>query len=156
MSGNSYTKDLQALMLNRLGAAQAAQTAGATAEINGIALDKLGFTSKSYAGCVALIQGRATMASGGTLSIVANFQHSTSSTQSFTDVGTALATTVVLSAAGGAVAASAYAIKMPLILSETYQYIRTQVTPILSATGTDTCEVTCTVVFYGAQENPAA
>lgn len=155
MSGNWYTKDLGALMIGYLGQAHAAQTAGANAEVNGIALDKLGVTGgKSPHGAIAFISGRATMASGETLSITANWQHSVSSTQSFADVGTALAATVVLNAAGGALTAQPYRIHMPLIVSECNQYVRTQITPTLSRAGTDTCEVECTVVFFGFQQNP--
>jgi hypothetical protein len=144
------------LMVGILGRAQAAQTAGAAAEVDGIAIDRLAASLNQPHGAVAFIMGRATLASGNTLSVIGNWQHSISSTQSFADVGTALSTTLVLNAAGGALAAQPWRARMPLILSECAQYVRTQVTPVFSATGTDTCEVQQCVVMYGATNNPAS
>lgn len=164
MSGNAYTKNIGAFLNHVLGFVQTSQTAGATSEINGLAIDRnaQALTNlnapnllKTYHSAVAMFGGRATLASGNTLSVIGNFQHSDSTTTGFTDVGTALSTTKVLDAAGGALTAQAWKAKMPIILSEAKQVIRVQATPVFSATGTDTCEILCLVVFGGAQENPA-
>jgi hypothetical protein len=136
-------------------AATAAGSGDAT-EVNGDAIDRFAFTSGRMAHATLVVAARATMASGETLTIAANFQDAVSSTGPWADFGDALAATTTVSAAGGAVTASPGTVELGCDITGARRWVRVQVTPNLSRAGTDTATIAGLVVFGGPEILPAA
>jgi len=156
-------RDINAQLSADLGIIQTAVTSGAEAEASGLIHRREVDLTEKFDGVMAVISGRATLASGVTLSFLANFQDSPNGS-SWTDMpadayghgtATGLAVTVVRDAAGGALAAQKFAITLGCDLSKADEYIRLQATPDFSSGSTDTCLYQATLVFGGAAQTPA-
>ena len=118
------------------GAGTGAQTAGATATITGATIDREGFAGGSLPDSMqTAFLYDSTLASGKTLVVYFDVQHSTNNS-TFTDFATGTGTTTVTGASGGSVQQGS--ISFNVNLHGAYRYIRTLVVPSLSATGTDT------------------
>lgn len=143
------------------GFAQSAQTAGSESEVSGKTFDRqatLTAAQSANAGnrfrsVTAIVQVVATMASGNSVGVSLNFQDSPNDSD-WTDYGTAMADTTVISAAGGAVTAKAATIRHTVDLVSARRYVRVQVLPNFSATGTDTGLFAAVLVLGGPQELP--
>lgn len=138
-----------------LGAAQAAQTAGSEAEVTGVTIDRYALANRCRSAAL-IVAGRATLTSGKTLAITANFQDSANDSD-WTDYGETtevLTAEQVLDAAGGALAATAFSVELPINLVTARRYIRAQFTPVFSFTGTDTGEFAAVVILGGAEVMP--
>ena len=153
--------DIGAWIGHAPGIASTAQTAGAEAEIDGKVFDREATLNAAQAAgsknrfqsVAAIIQAQVTMASGNTFGLSANFQDSPNNSD-WTDYGDALANTTVISAAGGAVTAKAATIAFGVDLANASRYVRAQVLPNFSATGTDTGVLVGVLVFGGADNLP--
>lgn len=153
----SMMKDIGRYLKAMFAIPHTAATAGGSGdatEVDGVAIDRLALGDRAESGLV-VIAGRATMASGETLTIAANLQDSPNNSD-WTDHSTVLATTTVLSAAGGALTASAFQVQLPVDLRGAERYVRVQATPNLSRAGTDTAEMFGVLVLGGQQELPAS
>lgn len=124
-----------------------AQTAGATATVTGVTIDRGGFSGGSLprsAEFAALFD--TTLASGKTLSVYFDVQHSTNNS-TFTDFATQAATLAATGPSGGGAVQGAVSFNVDL--GGAYRYIRLLTVPTLSATGTDTCTFISTGFFAG-------
>ena len=150
--------DIGAWLGHAPGFAQAAQTAGSESEVDGKTFDRLATQTAAqgvskinrFQSATAIIQMQATLTSGKTLSMLANFQDSPNDSD-WTDYGDALASTTVISAVGGAVTAKAATIKHSVDLAGAARYIRVQATPAFSFTGTDTGLFAAVLVLGGPE-----
>lgn len=131
-------------------------TAGGTGdatEVNGVAIDLLAYGTR-YRSAKLVIPVRATLASGATLSIAANFQDGAAS-NSWSDYATALTNAVHLTGPSGGGAAVGVA-ELEVDITGARRWLRVQVTPDLSSTGTDTAVMGAGVLLLcGPQEIPA-
>ena len=125
--------------------------AGDASEDSGAWIDRQGYLSGKL-----VISYEAVLAATETLSIAANIQDATdSSGTGAADFGTAFANAVVATGqAGGSTERGTVEIDVDLNLAN--QYLRSQVTPDLSASATDTAIITATFILGGAQELPPA
>lgn len=109
---------------------------------------------RNYHGAMAVLAGTATLQSGTTLAFIGNYQHG-DTTGAYTDLGDALASTIVATGPSGGGAVS-FEVKFPsLDLSKAKRFVRFQATPAFSATDTDTCAGAGVIVVGGADQNPA-
>lgn len=132
--------------------AVAAGTGDAT-EIDGTSIQRSALGSM-YESCKLTIVGNATLSSGLLITLVANLQDSADGS-TWADFGTALAlTTAGTGGSGGD--EQQFDIDLDNDIRGAKDYLRVQVTPNLTHTGTDTAILAGTIVFGGASENPAA
>ena len=161
MTNFAQMHDVGAYLGHAPGFAEDAQTAAAESEVDGMTFDRQaaenaaqGATSDNrFQSVTALLQVKATLGSGQTVAMLANFQDSPNNSD-WTDYGAALASTVVISAAGGAVTAKAATIKHTVDLAAAARYIRVQATPAFSWTGTDTGLFSAVLVLGGGEVLP--
>lgn len=107
-----------------------------------------------YDGAMAVVFGSTTLQSGTTLAFTGKYQHG-DATNAYTDVGDALATTIVATGPSGGGVVS-FALKFPsLDLSKCKRFVRFQVTGAFSATGTDTGVFAGGLIVGGPQNVPA-
>ena len=150
-------RDINAVVLGKVAFAATDLTAagaGDATEIDGIAYDredKTEFPNGPPESGVLYVAASAVLGSGDTLSIAANWQHSPSTTQSWTDVGTAVASTVIATGpSGGGTVHAEIAIPLSGPVAQTLdKAVRVQVTPDLSRAGTDTASIGGVLVFGG-------
>jgi len=127
--------------------------AGDNTEADGSYADRLD-TSSGIAKSAKLIIGyRATLAAAATLSLTVNIQDDADGSGAGTDFGPALAKTVVATGAGGG-STETGTVELDFDLSSAERYVRSQITPDLSAGATDTATVWATWVFFGAENGP--
>lgn len=102
-----------------------------------------------------IISYTATLAAGETLTFAANFQDATdSSGTGAADFGDAVAaTTVATGDSGGSTETGTFEIDIDFAGAK--EFIRSQVTPNLSASGTDTCAWHMDYVFFGDHRQPS-
>lgn len=144
-------RDIGAFIGAALGFTQTAVTAagaGDATEIDGDTIDRLAL-GDTYEGACLIVACRATQDTGETLTIAANWQDSPNDSD-WTDLGTAVAATTVITAAG--TSEQTGTLKVPVNLDAADRYVRVQVTPDLSRAGTDTATVVGLVVFGGGRE----
>jgi len=134
-------------------AVTAAGTGDAT-EVDGSTIDRQALGSRMDS-VQLVVHGNVTLTSGKTLSIAMNLQDSPDDS-TWTDFGDVQASTVVVTATGGALTASDFADFINRDIRGANRYIRAQWTPDLNHTGTDTAMVAGTLIFGGAEELPAA
>lgn len=126
--------------------------AGDATEVNGASIDRQALAN-THQSVVVAIPAVATLASGATLTIAANLQDSDNDSD-WTDFGDALAATVVATGPSGGGVRRGVA-KLSQNISGARRYLRVQVTPNLSAAGTDTAiQSEATFVFGGGEELP--
>jgi len=124
-----------------------AQTAGATATITGVTIDRGGFSGGSLprsAEFAALFD--TTLQSGKTLSVTFDLQHSTNNS-TFTDFATSAAVVAATGPSGGGAVQGQVAFNVNL--TGAYRYVRLLTVPTLSAIGTDTVTLISTGFFAG-------
>lgn len=100
-----------------------------------------------------VISYRATLAQAATLSITANIQDDADGAGAGVDYGPAYPKTVVATGGTGGTTESG-TIELDFDLAAAEQYVRSQITPDLSAGATDTATVSAVWVFFGAQKGP--
>ena len=102
-----------------------------------------------------IITYTATLAADETLTFAGNFQDATDSAGTgvadFSDAWTAK--TVATGDSGGSTETGTFEVDVDL--SGAKQYVRAQITPNLSASATDTCNWTATLVLFGDQRQPS-
>ena len=127
---------------------------GDATEIAGITVNRSALGSLFESAKLSIV-GNATLASGETLTVVANLQDSADAS-AWADFGTAYTVATVLDAAGGALTASSFEVFLDNDLRGARQYVRAQITPNLSAANTDTALIDASLVLGGATVYPAA
>lgn len=92
---------------------------------------------------------------GATLTFALNFQDATASDGSGSDDfdSAVTATTAATGDSGGSTETGTF--EVDIDLSGANQFIRAQITPNLSASGTDTCEWSAVIVFFGDHRQPS-
>ncbi|TJW14453.1 MAG: hypothetical protein E5W82_10785 [Mesorhizobium sp.] len=97
----------------------------------------------------------AALATGETLSFAGNFQDATAlAGTGSADFASAFAAAVVATGdSGGSTETGTY--EVDIDLAGAREFIRTQITPNLSASGTDTCEWSAVLVLYGDHNQPS-
>ena len=124
-----------------------AQTAGATASITGVTIDREGFAGGSLPDSAQFaVLFDATLQSGKTLSIAFDVQHSTNNS-SWTDFATNATAVVATGPSGGGAVQGATSFNVNLVPA--YRYVRLVTVPTLSATGTDTVTMVASVALAG-------
>lgn len=100
-----------------------------------------------------VIVGTATLQEDETISIAANLQDDADGSGAGTDFGTALVSAVQ---ATGDTSGSTetFTVELDFDLSAARRYVRLQFTPYLSASGTDTAELSAIYVLCGAADQP--
>lgn len=121
--------------------------AGDNSAITGVTIDRLGYGSLTFA-----IAYKTTLGSSETLTFAAEYQES--SDGSNWDTATSLQAATV--AETGVKTAEVGEVEFDLDLSLKKRYIRFNFTPNLSASGTDTADVSAVAVLGGAAVRPAA
>jgi hypothetical protein len=153
----SFQHDVGAYLVGKAGITPAAQTAGATAEIDGLEFDRLGKHSMKVC-----IEWSATLAEGKTLSLAGTVQDTATSGSGHADfIATALATTVVATGGtGGTTETGCTSFDVDFDAGDSddtcKRYVRVQITPTCSATQTDTLMIGCVCVLGGADVLPAS
>ncbi len=123
---------------------------GDDTEVDGPWTDRLGFDS-----LVASIAWQTTLTDLKTLSIAMNLQDAdTDAGVGAGDFGTALASTVQVTSAGGGVEVGVTSLDFDL--SDAKRYVRLQFTPDLDAASADLADLIGQLILGGAQEVPAA
>jgi hypothetical protein len=125
---------------------------GDATEIDGPAIIRTSLGSL-YESVKLSIHGNATLASGLTLTIAANLQDSADGS-TWADFGTALAATVVATGESGG-SAELFETFLDADIRGAKAYLRAQVTPDLTHTGTDTALIGGTLIFGGPTTYPA-
>lgn len=153
MFNKSFARDIGSYVTSRFADqvdAVAAGTGDAT-ESSGVYVDRAGKESVKV-----VIAWEAVLAEDATLTLAGNLQDATdSSGTGVADYGTALASAVV--ATGGTGGSTERGVtEYSVNLEGANQYIRSQVTPDLSAANTDTLRLTVLFVFPGGESYPAA
>lgn len=124
-----------------------AQTAGANATVTGVTIDRGGFAGGSLPRSMeAAVLFDTTLASGKTLSVAFDVQHSTNNS-TWTDFATTAAVVVATGPSGGGAAQGATS--YPVDLGAAYRYIRVNWVPSMSNTGTDTVTGLAVAVLAG-------
>ena len=128
--------------------------AGDATEANGNWVSRDDATSGMAVSAKLIIAYAATLAEDETLSIDVNIQDaSNSGGTGAADYGAAYeATDVATGGTGGTTEEGT--IELDFDLSSANEFVRSQVTPDLSAAGTDTATLTATWVFFGAPQQP--
>lgn len=150
-NGGAYSRtELQAI--NK---AATAGGAGDATAIDGDYIDRKGNNGIALSAKL-VVAFTAALAGGETLSIAAKFQDATDGAGSgVADIGDALASTVVATGASGG-STETGTVEMDIDLGSAREFIRSVVTPDLSAGGTDTCNITAVLVLYGDGRQPAS
>lgn len=132
-------------------------TAGGTGdntEVDGVYADRMDSASGLALSAKLVISYRAVLAQAATLSITANIQDNTvNSGGSPVDYGPAFAKTVVATGGTGG-STEVGTIELDFDLASAERYVRSQITPDLSAANTDTAIIWATWVFFGAGRGP--
>lgn len=149
-------RDIGALITHKISHIGVAQGATNEAEVSGRDFDRLGDLSQDDHQSIKLcVFGLATLQSGATMALAANFQHGDTTGAGYTDTGDALASTVVATGPSGGGEVE-FRTELDMDLSTCKRYVRGQVTPLFSATGTDTMVLAANLVVGGGRNVPAA
>lgn len=145
-------QDAGALIAARYGLTGVAVTAGGAGddtEVNGIWIDRLGFSSLKV-----VLPYTATLGATETLSVAANIQDASDDQGTgAADFGDALASTVQATGATGG-STETGVVEMDVDLSAANRFVRVQFTPDLSRANTDTAELAAVYLLAGSTENP--
>lgn len=135
------------------GTATAGGTGDAT-EVDGAWVDRKPSTRGPYHSAKLVITYSAALGEGATLAIAANIQDATSSGGAgVADFGTAYASaTVATGGAGGSTEVGT--VEFDFDLSNAREFVRSQITPDLSAANTDTLAWRATWIFFGSDRGP--
>jgi hypothetical protein len=129
--------------------------AGDGTEVDGLAINRT-TANQVYRSATLLIPIRATLASGETLTIQANFQDSADgSTWADYNTATQSFSAVVLTGASGGSTDVNTIVELNVNLDAARRDVRVQIEPTLSWTGTDTANVAGVLLFGGGTEFPA-
>ena len=128
--------------------------AGDNAEASGPYVDRQGSDYGPAQSAKLVITYAATLAAGATMTIAANIQDATASDGTgVDDFGTAYAAaTIATGETGGSTETGT--VEFDFDLSGANRYLRSQITPNLSAANTDTAHISATWVFFGAEKAP--
>ena len=129
-----------------------ADGSGDATAVTGVTIDR--FALNMPMSLVATTVGEGTLASGATLSLLTNIQHSADDT-AYTSL-TSEASIVVLTGASGGSVASGFSHSVAVDLSSAKRYVKICPTPDLSAAGTDTAVLRVVAVLAGENPLPAA
>lgn len=143
--------DIGAHLASQAGGAGTAVAAGSgdATEVDGPWVDRTGFIS-----CKLVITYKAVLADAESISFAANLQDATADDGTgAADFGDALANAIFATSSGGTTEEGVAELDIDLVLAN--QYIRAQVTPDLSASGTDTLTWAAAIVMGGAIVEPA-
>lgn len=127
--------------------------AGDNTEVDGVYVNRKDDKSGIAMSAKLVIAYRATLAAGATLSLTVNIQDDADGAGAGVDYGPAYPKTVVATGGAGGTTESG-TIELDFDLAAAEQYVRSQITPDLSAGATDTATVTAVWVFFGAQKGP--
>lgn len=147
-------RNIGAFLTTRAGQASAAATAGGSGDataVEGYQIDLLALGQKVES-AVMVIRYKAVLAATKTISFAYKGQQSSVSGMGsgLSDLGTAVASTVIdTGGSGGTTEYGTVEYKVDLTGAE--RYIRSHVTPDLSASGTDTCEFDVIWIFGGVE-----
>jgi len=122
--------------------------AGDATEVDGPYVDRQDHLSASL-----LITGTAVLGATETLTIAANIQDDADGAGAGVDYGDAYAATIVATGGGGGTTEH-FSVQLDFDLAAAKQYVRAQVTPNLSASGTDTCRWSAAWVLGPKQTTP--
>lgn len=155
----SRDRDIRDIELPKQGIIHTAYLAAGTGdatEITGTSIDRFALGSR-YQSMDVLVQGNNTMASGETFTLTFNLQDS-SDDSTFADFGTPFTAAIIQTAAGAAVTKEPFEQRLPsdILLNNAKRYVRLQVTPNLSASGTDTGLISATMIFGAPETYPAS
>lgn len=129
--------------------------AGDATEVNGSWVDRVLADVGMAQSAKLVITFTATLAASATLTFAGNFQDATdSSGTGAADYSTAFSATVVATGDSGG-STETGTVEIDVDLSGARQFIRSQITPNLSAGATDTCEWSACLVFYGDHRQPS-
>lgn len=126
---------------------------GDNTEADGAYADRYDSASGIAKSAKLVIGYRAVLAAGETLSIAANIQDDADGAGAGTDYGDAYASAVVATGDSGG-STEQGVIELDFDLGSAERYVRSQITPDLSASGTDTAVVWAMWVFFGADKAP--
>lgn len=126
---------------------------GDNTEADGAYVDRRNAVSGLAMSAKLIIGYRAVLAAAATLSLTVNIQDDADGDGTGTDFGPAYAKTVVATGGGGGTT-EVGTIELDFDLSSAERYVRSQITPDLSAGSTDTATVWATWVFFGADKSP--
>lgn len=130
--------------------ATAAGTGDAT-EVDGAWIDRKPSDVGAFLSAKVIIAYTASLTADKTLAFAAQIRDATdSSGTGADDYGDAIASTVVASATG----TNTGTVEIDVDLAAAREFIQVQVTPDLSASGTDTLEWSAVLVFFGADRQP--
>lgn len=136
------------------GGAATAGGSGDATEVDGAWVDRKPADRGPYHSAKLVIAYTATLAEGKKLSFAANIQDATSSGGAgAADFGEALAATNVATGGSGG-STEVGTIELDFDLSDAKEFVRSQITPDLDATGTDTCAWRATWIFFGSDRGP--
>lgn len=130
--------------------------AGDATEVDGAWVDRKPATLGAYHTAKLVISYTTTLAAAATLTFAANIQDATDdSGTGAADFGSALtATTVATGPSGGGTVKGT--IEMDFDISNAREFLRSQITPNLSAANTDTCSWQAAWVFGGSDRSGAS
>lgn len=127
--------------------------AGDATESNGVWVDREAEASGMAMSAKLIIAYEAVLADTKSLSLAVNIQDDAAGDGGDpADFGTAYANTVIVTSSGGTTERGT--VELDFDLSAARRYVRSQVTPDLSASGTDTAQIVATWVFFGAPRGP--
>jgi hypothetical protein len=127
-------------------------TAGATED--GVKINGDSIIRRDFMSCVVGIVGQAKLAQDKTISFAVEYQDSTDGSTWNTAV--AMQTSTVAATGGTGGSTEGFKVDLPLNLYGLEKYIRFNVTPAMSATGTDTAVWAASCTLGGANQLPAA
>lgn len=140
-------------------ASNGAATAGGTGdnvEVNGVWVDRKPADRGPYHSAKVVISFTTTLAAAATLTFAANIQDATDgSGTGAADFGAALAATTVATGPGGGGTVTG-TVEMDFDISNAREFLRTQITPNLSAANTDTCSWQAQWIFGGSDRSGAS
>jgi hypothetical protein len=130
--------------------------AGDNVEVNGLVFDRQ--SQELARSCALVVYGVATLAANQRLEISANLQDDTAAafTATPTDLEGTLVNKVALQAGGTPLTNAPWSVRLDVNLNPARRYVRAQITPNLSASGTDTAQVNAVMVLGGQQQLPVA
>ena len=153
---SSSMRDIGAYITSRYGIAITSVTAAGTGdatEVDGETVDRFALGGRNQSAKM-IVAVQATLTSDKTITIEGNFQDSTNDSD-WVDHGAALAAATVCTGQTGGTEEEGV-IELDVDLSSANRYVRIQVTPDMSHTGTDTALVAGVIVFGGADALPAS
>lgn len=129
---------------------------GDATEVDGSFFDRLQSDAGPFLSAKLVITYTTTLTATKTLSFAVQFQDATSSgAAAVADYGDAIAATVVATGESGG-STETGTVEIDIDLAAAREFVRAQITPDLSASGTDTCEWSAAYVLFGPKTQPCS